>query len=299
MRDLPCFLKPPFHKLELLSDLLSINLYSLRDDLIPHFLGGSKVRKLYSFISEIDWPFYANPVFITNGSNNSNHARALALIGRYLDIPVHLILHGAPTSFPSDLYRSNSWIQHQSGASIVNVPASSISGHIRSLHDSLVGEGFTPIIVPGGCHCAPGALAYELALLELPFRPDYILLPSGTGGTQAGLINGIRNLNWSTKVFGISIARSAHRGILPIKDLLYDPSLDSDIFFFDDFRFGGYGLYSTELVEFVKHFTTYCSLPLDLAYTGKALFALFSLVQDNLIPSNSTVVFWSTGGNLI
>jgi len=51
-------------------------------------------------------------------------------------------------------------------------------------------------------------------------------------------------------------------------------------------------------MAFVKSVIRAEGIPLDLTYTGKAMFGLAQLVESGEIVSGSRVVFWHTGGLL-
>lgn len=283
----------PFYKLNNLSEQLSIDLWVKRDDLIPHYLGGNKVRKNLSILqsckSEVD-------AIITNGGAESNHARVVALLGAQLGIKVHLVLHGNAPS--SGTLSGNSFFYRSAGAVTHYVDSHDIAHTIDSVESDLKSQGLATLTIPGGAHSSAGASAYAEAIDELSFEPDFIVHASGTGGTQAGLLQGVMNQNWSTQVIGVSVARGRERGIEEIAKLLPDSFPQEKIIFLDDYRFGGYEKFNNELLQLIKDTIQIEGLPLDLTYTGKAMFALHQLVYCGAIKEGSKVVFWHTGGLL-
>ena len=78
-------------------------------------------------------------------------------------------------------------------------------------------DGLVPYQIPGGGHSPLGAVTYADAVEELAQQcsgqqPDVIVVASGTGTTQAGLLAGIERRGWTTRVIGISVARKNPRG---------------------------------------------------------------------------------------
>lgn len=283
----------PFYRLDKLSAHLDIDLWIKRDDLIPHYLGGNKVRKNLKIMSS----FKNKPdVLITNGGAESNHARVVALMGAQLGCKVHLVLHGEEPSESSA--SGNSFFYRAAGAITHFVASDDIASTIQKLESSASAEGLSVLVIPGGGHSADGALAYAEAVDELPFEPDYIVHASGTGGTQAGLLQGVANKNWGTQVVGVSVARAAARGIDEIAKLLPVGFPRDKIVFYDDYRFGGYEKFDDDLLQLVTSVIRDEGVPLDLTYTGKAMFALCQLAVAGEIKQGSKIVFWHTGGLL-
>lgn len=283
----------PFYKLSKLSDDLGIDLWVKRDDLIPLYLGGNKVRKNLKILSN----FNCKPdVLITNGGAESNHARVVALMGAQLGCQVHLVLHGEEPSPES--VSGNSFFYRAAGAKTRFVDGQDIASTIKDLEENAIAQGLRVLVVPGGGHSVDGAAAYAEAIEELPFEPDYIVHASGTGGTQAGLLQGVSNKGWQTQVLGISVARASERGIDEIAKLLPPNFPRNKIDFRDGYRFGGYEQFNDDLLQLVRNIVRDEGIPLDLTYTGKAMFGLYDLVALGEVRQGSKVVFWHTGGLL-
>ena len=289
------FLPSPLYKLDTLSDRWNIDLWVKRDDLIPQWMGGNKVRKNFAILSAACKGDVVPDVLITNGGAESNHARVVALMGAQLGCEVHLVLHG---SEPQANTVGNSFFYRSAGAVAHYVDSQEIGPTIEYLKQRFVEEGRSVCVIPGGGHAAEGVEAYADAVAELPVAPDYIVHASGTGGTQAGLLAGIERQSWNTAVVGVSVARMKQRGIEEIMKLLPAEFPEDRVDFRDEYRFGGYEQHSPELMNFVQSVIRAEGIPLDLTYTGKAMFGLAQLVESGEIAAGSRVVFWHTGGLL-
>lgn len=283
----------PFYRLDRLSAKLDIDLWIKRDDLIPHYLGGNKVRKNLKIISSLK---KTPDVIITNGGAESNHARVVALMGAQLGCKVHLVLHGEEPS--PDRASGNSFFYRAAGAETDFVESKDIAPAIQALESGYLAQGLSVLVVPGGGHSADGAAAYAEAINELTFEPDYIVHASGTGGTQAGLLQGVIDKCWQTQVVGVSVARTTERGAAEIAKLLPSSFPLDKIDLREEYRFGGYEQFSDDLLRLVKSVVREEGIPLDLTYTGKAMFGLHQLVATGEIKQGSKVVFWHTGGLL-
>ncbi|WP_193075265.1 1-aminocyclopropane-1-carboxylate deaminase/D-cysteine desulfhydrase [Pseudomonas sp. FME51] len=289
-------LRSPCYRLDRLSKKWNIDLWIKRDDLIPQFMGGNKVRKTYRILQEEIEMSGVPDVLITNGGAESNHARVVALMGAQLGCEVHLVLHGERPATGSA--RGNSFFYLSAGAQAHYVGGDAIAGTIAMIECQEMDKRRSVFVIPGGGHSHGGASAYAAAVTELNEQPDYIVHASGTGGTQAGLLLGIESVGWHSRVIGFSVARARDRGVNEIAKLLPDGFPREKLDFRDDFRFGGYEKFNEELVEFVRSFVREEGAPLDLTYTGKAMFGLHQLVLSGEIAPGSRVVFWHTGGLL-
>lgn len=289
-------LPSPIHRLDHLSVAWDVDLWAKRDDLIPQYMGGNKVRKNFCILQAAIETGGVPDVIITNGGVESNHGRVVALMGAQLGCTVHLVLHGRGPS--DDNAKGNSFFYKNAGAITHYVDSGSIGSTIDAIANKAREEKASVLVIPGGGHSVNGVNAYANAVDELPFEPDYIVLASGTGGTQAGLLKGLSQHPWDTRVIGVSIARMANRGVDEISRLLPDDYPREKIDFRDDFRFGGYERFGDELFKFVKYIVMKEGVPLDCTYTAKAMFGLRELVADRVVEKGSKVVFWHTGGLL-
>ncbi|MDM0110731.1 pyridoxal-phosphate dependent enzyme [Variovorax sp. J22R133] len=289
-------LPSPIYRADSLSKLWNVDLWLKRDDLIPQFLGGNKVRKNVRILSHAFEREGIPDLLITNGGAQSNHARVLALLGAQIGCAVHLVLHGERP--PDGLGCGNSFFYDAAGAKSTYVASTDIGAKISEIAEEARSVGKRVLVVPGGGHSLEGVEAYADAVSELPFEPDFIVVASGTGGTQAGLIVGVTRSGMKTRVIGISVAREHDRGANAVRALLSNDLGGDLIEFKDDYRFGGYELSSPELVDFLKAVARVEGLPLDLTYTGKAMFGLSRLLLSGEIGKGSKVVFWHTGGML-
>lgn len=275
-------------------------IYIKRDDLIPLFLGGNKVRKNSFIINSLkDLP----DVIITNGGSESNHARVCALMAKQLNIKCHLVLHGERLQSP--FMNGNAFFTDSTDCVVEFVEPDFISATISQAECEYQKDGKSVLVIPGGGHSIDGARAYIAAVEELEVEPDVIVFASGTGATHAGILAGVKKRDWNTKVIGISVARQAERGVEAI-DELYQTLCKSenieysksDIIFLDEYTFGGYSRYNNELITFLKNSISVTGVPFDPIYTGKALYGLNQLILSNEISAISKVLFWHTGGLL-
>ncbi len=171
----------------------------------------------------------------------------------------------------------------------------------------------SPDLVPGGGHCLAGTLAYADAVAEVAVQlngeewvPDVIVLPSGTGATQAGIIVGLQRLGWATRVIGVSVGRPNPRGTQAVAQAVDEGAggslncraMRAPIDFRDGWLCGGYEKAAPRVLETIKSVAERTGLILDPTYTGKAFAALIDMVENGEIRREERVLFWHTGGLL-
>ncbi|MGV9369225.1 MULTISPECIES: 1-aminocyclopropane-1-carboxylate deaminase/D-cysteine desulfhydrase [Micromonospora] len=287
----------PLESWDQIGHRLGVRLLVKRDDLLPFPLAGNKVRKLTRELATR--AVTTGDVLITSGGVDSNHCRTAALLGARLGIHVDLVLHSRAGNAAQD--RLSVRVARALGAAVHVVSAAEMPDCIDALHKLRIDSGKTVHVVPGGCHTKAGVEAYADAAGELLDQigtaPDAVVLASGTGATQAGLVAGLARAGCRTRVIGISVARPADKGCAAVREALAWSSDDTQtpIEFLDSFVDGGYGCASDATRDAVRR-AWRLGLPLDSTYTGKAFRGLTELTLTEAIPSGATVVFWHTGG---
>ena len=281
-----------------------IEIFVKREDLYPMCGGGNKVRKnenIFATIADNN----CNAI-VTNGGMQSNHARVVALMAAARGWRCRLILHGDPREIQYP--EGNLLLMVLAGAEIIATQPDRIPIEIESSMNELRKEGFRPFQIPGGGHCLEGAISYLEVVNEIGVQieecePEFIILASGTGTTQAGIQAGVDQKGWKTRVIGISVARKNPRGSKITQDAYHElckhlrvpiPSGQNE--FRDDWVGEGYGIPNDNILETIRKVACDTGLILDPTYTGKAFYGLESMVRSGEIPSQSHVVFVHTGG---
>lgn len=281
------------------------NYYMKREDLIPLYLGGNKVRKAVLFFADLaeqgcDW-------VVTYGSESSNHCRVVANMAVAKGIGCTII-----TPDDSKTPRANRRLVELFGAEIIPCEVSAVAGTIQDALNTLSRSGKRPYFIPGGGHGELGTQAYITAYQEIcayesaeAIHFDYMFFASGTGATQAGLVCAQQLVGDVREVVGISIARkNPHGGDIvtaAIEEYLQKRGLSFDaneLNFVDDYTLGGYGHYNEEILGTIKEVLFQEGIPLDRIYTGKAFWGMKEYVKRKRI-SGKTILFIHTGGTPI
>jgi len=304
-------LPTPMEKAENLSRELGVNLFVKRDDVMELALGGNKVRKLEFLIG--DALARKCDTVITRGAFHSNHARLTAAAARKAGLDVYLVLT-PPGTF--DL-QGNILLNELLGAKMVLArDREEAIKRMEEIAEKLRREGRNPYIIPGGGASPVGVMGYALAAKEIleqleeqGVKPDYIVLATGSGGTQAGLVLGLKLLGADdVKVVGISISPDKKEGQKRVSSLVNQAAKllsvnihvePEEIVVIDEYLGGGYGAINKEVVKTIKYVARKEALILDPVYTAKAMQGLIDLARKNYFEKNSNIVFIHTGGTPI
>ena len=120
---------------------------------------------------------------------------------------------------------------------------------------------------------------------------DYVCCPVGTGGTLAGLINGLPG---DKTIIGFSSLKSGEFLNEEVKQYLNTPADNWRIL--TDYHFGGYGKVTEELISFQKNFASTQRIMFDLIYGSKMMSAIFKLLQAGFFKRGSKILAIHTGG---
>ncbi len=281
-------------------------LWIKREDLLPLAFGGNKLRNL-EFLVGAALAEGADSL-VTSGRRWSNHARLTAAAGARAGLEVHLVLSGPPT----DPVNPGTALDELLGAT-VHQARTADRVERAALVDNVVGSlraaGRQPAVVAVGGSGVTGAIGQVLAAAEVAeqaaasgFEPDDLVLPSATGGTQAGLVVGLRTAGLATTVHGIAVTPLAE--LRPgverlIADLRTVDGLawtaEADIRVDGDQLGDGYGIPTEAAAEATRLLARSEGILVDPIYTAKALAGLVASVRAGRFDGRR-VVFWHAGG---
>ena len=140
---------------------------------------------------------------------------------------------------------------------------------------------------------------------QLSLRIDGIVLATGSGMTQAGLLAGLRALGSDIPVYGFCVRRdqTAQAGRVFDKAQKVAEMIDcqgvvtqGDVWVDDRMLRPGYGQLNAELLEAIRLTARYEGMLLDPTYSGKSMAGLIHLVTSGHFQRDQTVVFLHTGG---
>ncbi len=299
----------PLEKVENLSRILNLpNLYFKRDDLSGIGYGGNKIRKLEYLLA--DALARKADIIMTTGSVQSNFTREATACAKKLGLKPVLVLRGEE---PEE-YRGNLFLEKLMGAEIYFVPSKNgdEAEFMNSVAETLEKEGHTCYVIPVGGSTPLGCIGFVAGFLELQKQAedsgitvDYIVVATGSGGTQAGLMVGKYLLNSPAQIIGIRVGFSE-----PFLKMVADKATqtaqllgvektfsEKEVVAYSDFVGEGYDIPTLEANDALELVAQTEAIFLDPVYTGKAMAGLIGLVSSGVISEKDTVVFWHTGGD--
>lgn len=284
-------------------------LWIKHDDWSGPGFGGNKVRKLEYYLGKAAAQGY--DTVITCGGVRSNHCRVTAALAAQAGFECHLVLNGAGSG-----NEASYWTSELCGARIVRVrEREERAPAMNEIASRLRAQGRRPMVIPLGASTALGALGFVRAAEELSmqcaaagFRPEWIVHSTSSGGTQAGLLAGLRLQGLeNVGVMGISaddpsasIGETVQTIVAEIELKLAAPacSLQAPIHVDDRFVGGGYGIPTPESEAALGLLARTEGVVLDPVYSAKAMAGMLRLIDQPPLSAAGNVIFWHTGGAL-
>ncbi len=278
-----------------------------RDDQTGLATGGNKARKLEFLVAEA--LMQGANTLVTTGGPQSNHCRQTAAAAAKAGLRCVLVLGGDPP--PREQWGGNLLLDDLLAATLHWAGDQDRNAALTEVADSLRAGGARPYVIPLGGSVPTGAAGYVAAVEELAGQlaareeqVQRIVFASGSAGTHAGLLVGVKALGLETRVEGISVekegdllaeiealapATAAHLGL----KMRFTPD---DFTLHDAYGTPGYGVVTAAEREAIRLLARTEGLITDPVYTARALVGLIDLVRRGVYGSDETVLFWHTGG---
>ncbi len=295
-------LPTPVEALPRLSGMLGVRLLVKRDDQTGLAFGGNKTRKLEFLVAEAQ----ANgaKTLITAGAVQSNHCRQTAAAAARFGLGCKLVLVGEEPQIASGNY----FLDRLLGAKFVWASLEQRDQVLQQTFEQAWAEGERPYLIPYGGSNRVGAVAYAFALQELleqELNPDWIVFPSSSGGTQAGLILGAKIFGFKGNILGISVDEPENFLRTHVASLVGEAAdflgerfefSPKEVLVNADYIGAGYGVMGELEKEAFYLFAQKEALLLDPVYTGRAAGGMIQLAHQGYFSPGETVLFWHTGG---
>lgn len=304
-------LPTPLEKLERLSKHLEgPGIFAKRDDCTGLAIGGNKTRKLEYAIG--DALAKGADTIVTAGPLQSNHTRQSAAACNKLGLRCDIVLStSADWHEPCHELTSNQLLLDILGTNLHYVETEwDRPATMEKVAEQLRQQGFSPYILPAGASNAAGSLGYAQCAEELleqaeaqDLTIDRIILPTGSGGTQGGLIAGLVAMEKNIEVIGIDVDAAP--------EMVYEWTLDCAqgagkllgvdvnpgfVRIVQGYAGPAYGVPTAEMTEALRLSARLEGLVLDPVYSGKAMAGLIDLVKRGEIRKDENIVFIHTGG---
>lgn len=312
-RRLLAHLPTPLERLDrLTSELGGPEIWIKRDDCTGLSTGGNKTRKLEFLMAEAE--LEGADVVMTQGATQSNHARQTAAFAAKMGMQCHLLLEDRTGSNNAN-YNNNAnvLLDHLHGATTEKRPSGlDMNAEMEKVADQMRAEGKKVYTIPGGGSNPTGALGYANCAFEMlgqfndrNLKVDHIVHATGSAGTQAGLIVGLKATNAQIPLLGIGVRAPKPKQEENVYNLACATAdklgcsgvvKREDVVANTDYVGDGYGIPTESGLEAIKMFAELEAILLDPVYSAKGAAGLIDLIRKGHFKKGERVVFLHTGG---
>ena len=307
-------LPTPLERLDRLSaELGGPEIWIKRDDCTGLSTGGNKTRKLEFLMAEAQ-AMGADTV-MTQGATQSNHARQTAAFAAKLGMACHLLLEDRTGSNDANYNgNGNVLLDHLHGATTEKRPAGlDMQAEMEAVAETLRAQGRKVYVIPGGGSNPTGALGYVNCAFELLGQAndrglviDHLVTATGSAGTQAGLIVGLKATNAGIPLLGFGVRAPKARQEENVFALAQktaaklgcpDVVQRADVVADTDYVGAGYGIPREDTLEAIRMFAELEGILIDPVYSGKAAAGLIDYCRKGRFTRGQRIVFLHTGGS--
>jgi D-cysteine desulfhydrase len=302
-------LPTPLFRSDALDRLMGTSVWVKRDDFTASGAAGNKIRKLEYLLA--DALARRATTLVTCGGQQSNHARATAILAAELGLRAVLLLRTTSPETPPPAV-GNLLLDYLVGAEVRFITPEQYRERealLASVARELEARGESPYVIPEGGSNGLGSLGYVDAMGEVRKQLDAglgggpapfaaVAHACGSGGTAAGVALGAARHGVATAALAFAVCddRAYFDAVvarISQEAAALDASLDSRVrpTVYDAWKGPAYGLASDEQLDFFVEVAKKTGLLVDPVYTGKALFGL-----SRLSPKPERVLFLHTGG---
>lgn len=247
-----------------------------RDDLTGTALTGNKVRKLEYLLA--DAQARGARRVVTCGGIQSNHCRATAIASARIGLGCVLFLRTAQPE-PAEP-TGNLRLDRLVGADVRFVTPEQYRDRDGRMREAAGADGY---VIPEGGSNALGSWGYIRAVDEMAAQwdapPTSMVCATGSGGTLAGLMIGLRRRALDIPVYGVAVCDDAAYFTGVVEGISAEatrrwPTLPqvaaADVRIIEGFKGRGYALSTPEEMADIATVARRSGLVLDPVYTGKA-----------------------------
>jgi L-cysteate sulfo-lyase len=306
-------LPTPLERLDRLSrELGGPEIWIKRDDCTGLSTGGNKTRKLEFLMAEAEAA--GAEMVMTQGATQSNHARQTAAFAAKLGMGCHILLEDRTSSTDRNYnYNGNVLLDRLHGARIeTRAGGLDMNAELETAAERQRAEGAKVYTIPGGGSNPTGALGYVNCAFELIGQAndrglvlDHIVTATGSAGTQAGLIVGLKAINANVPLLGFGVRapkakqeENVFNLALATAEKLGCPGVVAreDVVADTDYVGAGYGIPRDDTIEAIRMFAELEGILLDPVYSGKGAAGLIDYIRKRRFREGERVVFLHTGG---
>ena len=288
-------------------------LFIKRDDCTGLATGGNKTRKLEFLVGEAMRD--KADMLVTQGAIQSNHVRQTAAAACKVGMKCHVLLERrVPDRDASYEVTGNVLLDDLFGASHEFRPAGlDMNAEAEAVAETLKAEGHRPYFIPGGGSNPTGALGYANCAQEIAEYSaetgqgfDWLVMATGSTGTQAGLVAGFEAIGHDLPVMGVSVRQPRERQMNAVHGLtqktlqkLGAEGVPLSRILVDDGYVGeGYGIPAESTLEAIHLAARQEGILLDPVYSAKGMAGLIGMIRQGFFKPTDNVLFLHTGGSV-
>ena len=308
-------LPTPLERLDRLTkELNGPEIWIKRDDCTGMSTGGNKTRKLEFLMAEAE--LQGAEMVVTQGATQSNHARQTAAFAAKMGMGCHIVLEDRTGSNNANYNNNgNVLLDHLHGATTEKrAMGPDFNAVIEEVANEMRADGKKVYTIPGGGSNPTGALGYVNCAFELlnqvnnsGMKIDHIVTATGSAGTQAGLIVGLKAMNAQIPLLGIGVRapkakqeENVYNLACKTAEKLGCPGVVAreDVVANTDYVGEGYGIPTESGIEAIKMFAELEAILLDPVYSAKGAAGFIDLIRKGHFKKGERVVFLHTGGSV-
>ncbi|GAW34066.1 L-cysteate sulfo-lyase [Roseovarius sp. A-2] len=308
-------LPTPLERLDRLTkELNGPEIWIKRDDCTGLSTGGNKTRKLEFLMAEAE--LQGADMVMTQGATQSNHARQTAAFAAKLGLDCHILLEDRTGSNNANYNNNgNVLLDHMHGATTEKRPGGGdMNAEMEKVADKFRAEGRNVYTIPGGGSNPTGALGYVNCAFEMlaqfndrALKVDHIVHATGSAGTQAGLITGLKAMNAQIPLLGIGVRAPKPKQEENVYNLACATAeklgcagvvAREDVVANTDYVGEGYGIPTKSGIEAIQMFAELEAILLDPVYSAKGAAGFVDLIRKGHFKKGERVVFLHTGGSV-
>jgi 1-aminocyclopropane-1-carboxylate deaminase len=274
----------------------NVRLLVKRDDLIHPEVSGNKWRKLKYNLELVD--YQKKDGILTFGGAYSNHLLAVASACHLAGLKSVGIVRGEELTAQSN---KNLERCSELGMELKFISRESYDERNEKSCQEGWKEAYPHfLLVPEGGSNYYGMVGCQEIVKELPAETDHLFVAQGTTTTSCGLLLGSHE---KMKLHAVPVLKGFD-AVAEMRKQLFPFLIDEEtineymerVEVHPEAHFGGYGKWTSELLDFISDCKKEYDLPLDKIYTGKAFYALIQWLREQDFPTPQTIVFLHTGG---
>jgi L-cysteate sulfo-lyase len=188
-----------------------------------------------------------------------------------------------------------------------------MNAEMEKVADRLRADGRRVYTIPGGGSNPTGALGYVNCAFELVGQAndrglviDHLVHATGSAGTQAGLVTGLKAINAGIPLLGIGVRAPRPKQEENVFNLAVATAEKigaagvvkrEDVVANSDYVGDGYGIPTASGLEAIAMFAELEGILLDPVYSAKGAAGLIDLIRKGQFKKGERVVFLHTGGS--